>query len=661
VEIATGEGGATLGFLGATTVIGGDLKVNFGAGSGEVSLNAVKSAITGSVLGAAAVGSGRLVIAGGTASVGKGIAFTANTGAELSLLSPSLTVGKRPGAAALSIGTVSGAVLLDCAGIVNLKGDVVINGGSGDDSIQISPSSLTVGGALRYHGNAGSDLFRVRPDTGRIAGPVEITAGSGFDTFEFADTKFGGSLKFTGGDDGAAVSILGKRASIRGVVEFFGGAGMDSLNIEVVDSLRLSGGLRFEGGGGGDTLVASGASVSIEGALNFTGGDDEDRLDVIGQVVLIRGAVTIDGGDGSISVSLIGDTSITLCKALTFTGGGAPDSLDLQGRTARVTGAVTFAGAGGFDSLNLSGYSALILSNRLTIDTGDDGGQVTLSGGSVNVAGLAKFDLGLGGNSIEVSADTLRFQNALAITGEAESDMIALAAPSFTVGKDLTANLGSGDNEFRLVTESLTLSGALRISADGGSNQVLISANGNVRGPVALTLAGGDSQLVGIIGNSGRVGNLKLAGTLTVNLDTEISATSFDSFTLRDVAVAKAINITTAEADSFVFIDNLTASDVFNLNTRGGNDEIAIERSDAYRMSLIKKLATIIAGDGDDTIFIGNLALGTPGGVNSKVNFQGGLTVDPGAGSDTGNDIAASNLFKSEVTPTFVTPLEAVV
>jgi hypothetical protein len=70
---------------------------------------------------------------------------------------------------------------------------------------------------------------------------------------------------------------------------------------------------------------------------------------------------------------------------------------------------------------------------------------------------------------------------------------------------------------------------------------------------------------------------------------------------------------------------------------------------------LIKKIATITLGDGDDQLAIGNPVpspnpVGTPD--STRVNFAGGLTTDGGLGAnDNRNDFGAQNDFGVPLTP----------
>jgi hypothetical protein len=142
-----------------------------------------------------------------------------------------------------------------------------------------------------------------------------------------------------------------------------------------------------------------------------------------------------------------------------------------------------------------------------------------------------------------------------------------------------------------------------------------------------------------------KAAGLALGAGLSVDAAGAVAA---DAFTLTNVSVLKAINVTLGEGVSTVDIDNLLAGDAFNLSTGGGNDVVNIERENLFGNSIIRKLATIQLGLGDDQIAIGNpLPEPNTGSEDStRVNFIGGLTLDGGDGAnDNRNDIAAQNTF----------------
>ena len=88
------------------------------------------------------------------------------------------------------------------------------------------------------------------------------------------------------------------------------------------------------------------------------------------------------------------------------------------------------------------------------------------------------------------------------------------------------------------------------------------------------------------------------------------------------------------------------AGDEFKLDTRGGADVVNIERGNFFGGSVIKKLATIQLGIGDDQLLIGNPlpAVVAPFPDHTRVNFLGGLNADGGVGgSDNRNDIVGEN------------------
>ncbi len=304
---------------------------------------------------------------------------------------------------------------------LNPSDELIINGGSKNDSIVIQSLDAAFKAKITINAGAGND--RVNASAAAVAirmlgeaGRDTLTGGSG------ADTLLGGndddSLTGNDGDD----SLEGEVGSDK----LFGGAGKDTLS----------------GGDGNDNLQGQSGNDSISGGAGqdaINGGDDDDSLsgDVgrdtifggLGNDTLDGGAEndnlqgqagmdTINGGDGNDSING-GDNDDLLSGEIgrdTLLGGLGDDSLDggnendnLQGQGGNdllqggdgndllkgLTGTDSLQGNGGDDTLNGGLDDDSLLggdgNDRIVAEAGNDtlnggDGKDTLQGGIGNDA-----------------------------------------------------------------------------------------------------------------------------------------------------------------------------------------------------------------------------------------------------------------------------------
>ncbi|HEX8309971.1 MAG TPA: hypothetical protein VF614_01560, partial [Chthoniobacteraceae bacterium] len=206
---------------------------------------------------------------------------------------------------------------------------------------------------------------------------------------------------------------------------------------------------------------------------------------------------------------------------------------------------------------------------------------------------------------------------------------------------------GAGNDVVEIEAFKLTLGSTVSFIGGDGADSFSIIADGSIVGNVDVNLgaSAAGTQRVVLESLTRNAAGLALGGGLSVDATGAVGA---DAFTLTNVSVLKAINLTLGEGVSTVDIDNLRAEDVFNLSTGGGNDIVNIERENLFGNSIVRKLAAIQLGAGDDQIAIGDPLPepNTEADDSTRVNFIGGLTVDGGDGAnDNRNDILAQNTF----------------
>jgi Ca2+-binding RTX toxin-like protein len=251
-------------------------------------------------------------------------------------------------------------------------GDDVLDGGSGDDTLNAGP-----GGSFRVFGEPSVDPF----ESDVSNGADQLRGGSGTDTVSYANRSAAVAVAKDGAaNDGSAEERDNVHVDVEAVT---GGAGDDKLSggseRDVFDGGRGSD--ELEGGsgddllvggaedGGADRLIGGAGADSLQGNAgrdSLTGGADGDTLAGGG------GSDTIAGEDGADQIT--GGTGLD-----SISGGSGDDRLDgSQAVLVGADGADTLAGDGGNDTL-LGGPGDDTLAGGPGMDTlsgGDGAGDV---------------------------------------------------------------------------------------------------------------------------------------------------------------------------------------------------------------------------------------------------------------------------------------------
>lgn len=633
--------GTSIALAGGIEMAGGDgiAQVLIGGSGSAVKLG--KLASGQSILVTGGVNDDGITLNGSSLTLAGGVELQGGASGlnEISLASTGsrVTVGKMASGASVLLAGGSGQDRVSLEGVaLTLAGGIDVSGGEGSNSVSVTSSSnvvkigkLTGGQSLRYTGGAATDAIEIAGVSVALAGAVEVNAGSGSNSLDIdgeqARTTIGkyaegASILFNGGTGTDNVTVAGFQVTLAGGIDVDLGDGSNSVDLEspngVVKVGKLSGSqsIRFDGGSGGDSISSDAASTVLAGGIELEGEGGNNR-------------VAFDSG-GKVNVGRFGTGT-----SLLFTGTGNADNEVDFGGTSVLAGSLEVTGGTGTEDIDLDG--------TVKIGKNADGISVSLLGGDgndaldfaddISLAGSVFFDAGAGNDDLDFdSVDTL------------------------TIGGSVEMIGGTGGDDFDLVSYRLSVAGGIIFTGGDDQDTFNLQADGRIAGDVTvdLGLSGAGGQFVELTSRTRITGGLSLLGALTV--DADATNTTTDLLTLTNVSVAKLIDLELGGGASTVTIDNLFASDQLRIDTRGGVDLIAIERGNFFGNSSIAKLATILAGDGDDQILIG----GAPDAVvgfpdSTRVNFRGGLTLDGGNGAnDNRNDIAGQNTFATGVTPT---------
>lgn len=482
---------------------------------------------------------------------------------------------------------------------------ILFTGGNGTDTIDFFNGNVTLAGGIRMTGEAGSNSLRFST----AAGVVKL-----------GKLPTGQSILFNGGPGNDSIATATASLALAGGIEFAAGDGNNLIDLlsdnGVVTLGKLAGGqsILFMGGSGSDDVITNTARLTLAGGVELHGAGGDNDLDFADQGVVKIGkfgtgqSILFNGTTNANNEVSLG-TVATLAGSVEITGGTGQDRIVVHGKTSI--------------GKNAAGVSVLL--------NGGDGNDTINFNDVITLAGSVKLDGGLGNDQLEFSSvDSATVKGAVELIG------------------------GPGDDSFFLAFNvSAVFGSTLTFIGGEGADTAMIDTDGSIAGAVNIDLgpAVTGTQSVIIKSRTGHVSGLVLKSSLT--LDADAANTTADAFTLRNVSVAKLIDLELGGGISTVTIDNLAAGDGFKLNTRGGNDVVNIERGIFFGSSTIQKLAAILTGDGDDQLAIGRPTpvVVVPFPDHTRMIFRAGLTTDGGlAGNDNRNLYENENTFGVAIT-----------
>jgi len=394
------------------------------------------------------------------------------------------------------------AVILD-ATLSAFLGNVSLNGGTGDDSLDssaVSVNTVFAGGAGNdsLTGGGGNDIF-VGGDGDDFAtggaGNDSLTGEAGNDNFsggdgdDFLNGNNGNDILF--GNDGHDTLLGGRDTDL-----LDGGDGSDVVNGQSGTGDTVAG-----GGGGTDSLRGDSSDTLITGP---SGSDPGNPGEGGGNVVDGILTVTLPAVGGSFNFLVAagqlqvtpsaGDTPLVDeafagISDIVINGGLGSDVVVLDASLTALTGSLVFNGASGNDSLDSSAYTGRVVFN------GGDGDDTFLGGSGNDVvnggagddsiftgAGTDLVRAGAGNDSVDAGAD------ADTVFGEDGDDVL--------IGGDgddiLNGNSGSdtitGDDG-----DDKLLGGADADSLDGGLGDDTVRGQG---GGLDIAIGGGGMDVV---------------------------------------------------------------------------------------------------------------------------------------------------------------------
>lgn len=507
-------------------------------------------------------------------------------------------------------------------------GELILTGDDAPNAIeifQVAPGTFRIEGkddagtltktSIGEDGNGATTIKKLTSLT--------INLGGGNDEVDLANLRSLKSLVVnTGiGND----SVKGYNVTSLGSVSFDTGAGSDGVKLSGLSTV-IGRDLVINDSEGGLIFELGAASAKIGGQVLFAGGSGSDSLVTesatnltIGKTLSFNGGL---GGNNSIKFGNQGAISIgksPLGQSILYTGGAGADSISIGANRVTIQGSVEMDGGGGADLLDLDGVTVSVGKSRAGI--------------SVLLAG------GVGNDEIDIQGGSVKLAGSLTLDGGSDADFLDLSnLHMLTVGGAIELNGAAGADLLTLEAGILRLASSLKVLGGDDTDRVSIEADGYINGSVELLLGGAVTgvQDVEIRGLSGLTNSLKVQGGLKVD---SAGAAAADRFRLTNVTIAKTSSMIFGDATSDVDIDNLSVAAPLTIDTRGGADNVRIERDAVYGSALFRQATTILLGEGDDVLQVGKDS------SNNRVSVLASLTVDGGEGADSRNDIENSNQF----------------
>lgn len=619
----------------------------------------------------------QIIIASGTPATFNGAQLSGNTIAinESAAGTTNLIINVATGTTAtfanLTFGAFAGSDAFDdgadtitingAGGAENITGTSfadIITGGLGNDTIAGG------GGADTLNGGLNDDTF-VFATIADLNAAVIINGGAGNDLIQMtaaatlADTDFTTSLSIeTLGLTGASTVTLGINANTAGIVNVTTGTGVTNLTSTDIATLNINAAALAQNTLltlAGDTtkiitglvgdLQASGLTAVITGdaadngisvttgsaATSITASGAGDVISTNAAALTNNNALTLIGSAAATVTGLIGDVVAsnltgTLSGALSITTGNNTIDQTISITTGSAATSITANGASDVISTNaaaLADNNALTLIGSAAATVTGLVGNVLASGltGALNVTtgAVAELSIATGSGSNTINASALLDNQVLTLTGSTAATVTLLngdlAASAYTGNIVVTATTGShaittgsGNDTFNFASQ-VNLAAAVIINGGVGNDRIQMT------GPVTLTDTDFKNPITGetkVIG----IETLGLTGANTITLGLHANN-------------AGIVNVITGSGAT-----SLTSTDIASLNVTAsalGNDVVlSMFGSSAATVNLS-------SGDLAASTYTGDLTVTATNGTNAITTGSGSDTISGGAGVDAIN------------------------
>lgn len=330
VDLKLGSGPGTVSFLGNSTSVFGDLKIDLGSGDGAAQLNSTVNAVSGSLLVTGGAGNDSVGLSGST-SIGGNLSFAGDTGDDVLTAKGSLLTV----AGATSMDAGSGTSIFDLNVIAIALGSLSVTGGTLNDLVSINADGTISGDVNLQLGMDGTGpsttLLESRAGIAnglQFGGALTIDmVGATVDFLTIANIQVAKAFVAQTGENVSTVSIA--NLNVKSNFRLQTGSGADVVNIDNIRSRDFD----VDTESGADELriernaTYAGSSMVKGIATILTGiGADQIRIgnssDAANLKVSFMDAMTLDAGDGAnMRNDIVASNFFKVAPTIVATGG----------------------------------------------------------------------------------------------------------------------------------------------------------------------------------------------------------------------------------------------------------------------------------------------------------------------------------------------------
>ncbi|QDX81877.1 hypothetical protein B9N43_11810 [Denitratisoma sp. DHT3] len=568
--------------------------------------------------------------------------------------------------ATLNIATTGAASTIDAllTATDTVVDSYVITGDKGltiTDALTLATNATTKANAITSTGLTGDLSYSL----GTIAANqnVTIAAGNGVNTVTIADVNVDGSVTATFGSGKDVITL----SDATGSVSINTGDGADKVTISKLDNKYNSTDKETASvnlGAGDDTLVVASTvtEANLASGVTLAGGDGIDTLNIDNDEYLklfdnATADVTVTGfeklalqnGDsGTFDLSKVSSgtmTTVVLADGVN-TGGGLVVSNGAAGLTidwADKDGSGVTAGGAVDVSLKDASGSADAVTLNVTLTDSDD---------TVDSLVIGDFEVKADSNSKTVETLNIAVDGALSATTAsnvktAASQYLQITSLDLSGGVTTVNISGDGSTKINGYANASTLVTVNAANSSGANNLSVAAGTTFIGGTGNDTFTGTQAQFAAITSLTGGTGTDTVAITDTVLTTATLT---IDDKAFKNVAAAEAISFTGANAGDFswtlggyanTFATNnsgvITATATALVAAADGDtitvDASGLSGTNAISLTLTDTAAQ--AGKTNDITITGSAGGDTLKITEAKAGAGGDVSVDGGAGNDT--------------------------
>jgi acrosin len=369
---------------------------------------------------------------------------------------------------------------------------LTLHGADGSNTININ--STLVGGATTVNGGDGNDSVLVTPSSGNLillGGPLTVNGQNNFDTLSVFDNFASHSGAYT--ITNTSVQVTGLETTTYGSVEGLLVNAASGNNLISINSTLVGGTTTINAGGGNDAVnvtFASGTLSSLGGPLTVNGQAGTDSLSAYDDLASHSGTYSVS--NTSVQVTGLQTTTYGSLESLLVSAASGNNLININ--STLLGGTTALNAGGGNDGINVAQFFHNLI---------DLGGPLTINGqGGTDV--LAFFD-GLNGNPdaytvnsgslLRTGAQTTTYGTVESLTLNAGAGQNTININSTLAVGTTTINAGAGNDIFNLTPTSQelgNLGGALILNGNAGTNTINANDAQNANGTANVVSSSGN-------------------------------------------------------------------------------------------------------------------------------------------------------------------------